>query len=290
MRTGLPSSFRASNRSGGRRPSRHDLIHSDWVNRNVLVADGNITAVFDWGSSMYGDHLYDVAWLVFCTPYTSGFDRLETRRLLRAHYVIGGVDPDDFDRRIECYELHIGLGALTYQVVLGDPILPDGLPPDSSKFPARRTRRADVEIDHRYTTKECDDQSAAKCRCWIRSTVDPARIHWRRLMRSGCGLVCGRWRGSIQRVVSTAGHPCARRLPAGPAVRVGCVAGRSGAFRRDPFPRRQTTQVRGRVHTTPPADHSQGTCSAGPARTWRRSGRRWRTGASGRRSGCHRCR
>jgi hygromycin-B 4-O-kinase len=101
-------------------PSRHDLIHSDWVNRNVLVAEGNITAVFDWGSSMYGDHLYDVAWLVFCTPYTSGFDRLETRRLLREHYVSQGLDPDDFDRRIECYELHIGLGALTYQVVLGD--------------------------------------------------------------------------------------------------------------------------------------------------------------------------
>jgi hygromycin-B 4-O-kinase len=101
-------------------PSRRDVIHRDLVNRNVLVTDANVTSVFDWGCSMYGDHLYDVAWLTFCAFYTSGFDRLETLRLARRHYVGEGFDPDDFDRRINCYELHIGLGALVYRVFLGD--------------------------------------------------------------------------------------------------------------------------------------------------------------------------
>ena len=101
-------------------PSRQDVIHRDWVNRNVLVTDANITSVFDWGCSMYGDHLYDVAWLTLCAPWTSGFDRQATRRVTREHYVAEGIDPDDFDRRVECYELHIALGALTYQAFLGD--------------------------------------------------------------------------------------------------------------------------------------------------------------------------
>jgi hygromycin-B 4-O-kinase len=101
-------------------PSRQDVIHSDLLNRNVLVNHGNITSVFDWGCSMYGDHLYDIAWLTFCAPYTAGFDRLEIRRLAREHYVDEGLDPDDFDQRIDCYELHIALGALTYSAFLGD--------------------------------------------------------------------------------------------------------------------------------------------------------------------------
>jgi len=52
-------------------PSRQDVIHRDLVNRNVLVTDAQITSIFDWGSSMYGDHLYDIAWLTFCASYTS---------------------------------------------------------------------------------------------------------------------------------------------------------------------------------------------------------------------------
>lgn len=101
-------------------PSGQDVIHRDWVNRNVLVTDAQVTSVFDWGSSMYGDHLYDVAWLTFCATYTVGFDRLETHRMARQHYGDEGIDPDDFDTRINCYELHIALGALTYRAFLGD--------------------------------------------------------------------------------------------------------------------------------------------------------------------------
>ena len=101
-------------------PSKQDVIHRDWVNRNVLVTATRITSVFDWGCSIYGDHLYDVAWLTFCAPWTVGFDRQAIRHETREHYVAEGIDPDDFDRRVECYELHIALGALTYQAFLGN--------------------------------------------------------------------------------------------------------------------------------------------------------------------------
>jgi hygromycin-B 4-O-kinase len=101
-------------------PSRRDVIHRDLVNRNVLVAGAEVTSVFDWGCSMYGDHLYDVAWLTFCASYTTGFDRSDVHRRARAHYAAQGIAPDDFDLRINCYELHIGLGALIYRAFLGE--------------------------------------------------------------------------------------------------------------------------------------------------------------------------
>ncbi len=36
------------------------LVHCDLINRNVLVAGGKINGVFDWGCSIYGDHLYEL--------------------------------------------------------------------------------------------------------------------------------------------------------------------------------------------------------------------------------------
>src|SRR5215472_12658602 len=41
-------------------PEERCLVHSDLLNRNVLTDSGTITAVLDWGSSFYGDALYDI--------------------------------------------------------------------------------------------------------------------------------------------------------------------------------------------------------------------------------------
>lgn len=46
-------------------PGERHTIHGDLLNRNVLVADLKITAVIDKGNALYGDWLYDVAWLIF---------------------------------------------------------------------------------------------------------------------------------------------------------------------------------------------------------------------------------
>ena len=42
-------------RSADSGPQERHLIHSDLLNFNVLVADDLISAVIDWGSSLYGD-------------------------------------------------------------------------------------------------------------------------------------------------------------------------------------------------------------------------------------------
>jgi hygromycin-B 4-O-kinase len=50
------------------------LVHGDLLNRNVHVADGRITGVFDWGSRRWGDHLYDLALMVFWAPWHPNLD------------------------------------------------------------------------------------------------------------------------------------------------------------------------------------------------------------------------
>ncbi len=96
------------------------LIHADLVNRNVLVNEGRITGVFDWGCSRFGDHLYDLAWFNFWAPWFPELDMqflwLEMEKRWRE---VGYVPQDKNSRLLACY-LHIGLDHLGYNAYLGD--------------------------------------------------------------------------------------------------------------------------------------------------------------------------
>ncbi len=89
-------------------PEIRQLVHGDFGFNNV-VSDGKaITGVFDWEQSMYGDPLYDVAWLDF---WDSGRD-YET--IFREHYKKEGRLPDNYKERVFCYKLQIGLGSMNF--------------------------------------------------------------------------------------------------------------------------------------------------------------------------------
>lgn len=96
------------------------LIHADLVNRNVLVKEGRITGVFDWGCSRFGDHLYDLAWFDFWAPWFPGLDMqllwLEAEKRWRE---VGYVPHNKVARLVACY-LHIGLDHLGYNAYLGN--------------------------------------------------------------------------------------------------------------------------------------------------------------------------
>jgi hygromycin-B 4-O-kinase len=47
------------------------MIHSVLLKRNVLTAEGKISAIIDWGCAMYGDFLYDLAWFSYWSPWYS---------------------------------------------------------------------------------------------------------------------------------------------------------------------------------------------------------------------------
>jgi hygromycin-B 4-O-kinase len=91
-----------------------ELIHGDLLNRNVLVSGNAVAGVLDWGNSMYGDSLYDAAWLIFCWPLYPQWESVDIRAHIRDHLCTGGRLPASFDERIHIYEIHIALGAVAH--------------------------------------------------------------------------------------------------------------------------------------------------------------------------------
>jgi len=96
------------------------LLHCDLVNRNVLVDAGKLAGIFDWGCSIYGDHLYELAWFEFWAPWYSQLDIGLLRSTLEQRWQQRGYTPSNKrDRLAACY-LHIGLDHLAYNAYLGD--------------------------------------------------------------------------------------------------------------------------------------------------------------------------
>jgi hygromycin-B 4-O-kinase len=70
--------------------------------------------VLDWGSSIYGDSLYDIAKFVFYTPWYNHWRSIDFAAEARAHYAAIGLDAPYFDERIRCYCLRIGIADMAY--------------------------------------------------------------------------------------------------------------------------------------------------------------------------------
>jgi hygromycin-B 4-O-kinase len=102
-------------------PEVRHLIHRDLLNRNVLVADdaSRLDAVFDWGCSVAGDFLYEVAWFTFWEPWYPALATIDFRRAIADHYQTIGLEVQNFDRRLACFELQIGLEHIAYATFTG---------------------------------------------------------------------------------------------------------------------------------------------------------------------------
>jgi hygromycin-B 4-O-kinase len=97
-----------------------ELVHGDLLNRNVLVSRNAVAGVLDWGNSMYGDSLYDAAWLIFCWPLYPQWKSIDIRAHVRDHLCVGDqLSAASFDERIHIYEIHIALGAVAYCAFAG---------------------------------------------------------------------------------------------------------------------------------------------------------------------------
>ena len=100
-------------------PGARHIIHGDLLNHNVLVNGSGISAVIDWGSAAYGDWLYDAAWFVYWWPWFPAWRRIDIRAGLDQHWKAGRGLPADLEFRLRCYQLHIGLDAMTYNAFTG---------------------------------------------------------------------------------------------------------------------------------------------------------------------------
>jgi hygromycin-B 4-O-kinase len=107
--------YAAMQRLIDRCPNERHVVHSDLLNFNVLVRDDCITAVIDWGSSIYGDFVFDLAWLTFWQPWYRAWDGVDIAQAAHDHYRAIGLDMPQFAERLRCYELFIGVTGLAYQ-------------------------------------------------------------------------------------------------------------------------------------------------------------------------------
>jgi hygromycin-B 4-O-kinase len=95
-------------------PEERHLVHDDLINFNVLVDGDDISALLDWGSSIYGDFLYDVAKLVFYQPWYKAWRNIDFAAEARAHYDAMSLAVPRFRERLTCYMLRIGIGDMAY--------------------------------------------------------------------------------------------------------------------------------------------------------------------------------
>ena len=72
------------------------------------------SAILDWGSSKYGDFVFDLAKLVFCAPRYPQWRDVDLAAEARAHYAAIGLEVAHFDERLRCYYLYEGIGGMVY--------------------------------------------------------------------------------------------------------------------------------------------------------------------------------
>lgn len=95
-------------------PEDRSLIHNDLMHFNVLTNNNRITAVFDWANAMYGDFLYDLAMFVFWEPMHDPIKDIDWKGEALKHFEKIGLEVPQFERRLQCCMIHLGLGSMAY--------------------------------------------------------------------------------------------------------------------------------------------------------------------------------
>lgn len=95
-------------------PEVRHVVHTDLFAGNVLVDEDRVTAVLDWGNSIYGDFLYDLAHIAFWMPWFPTLEGIDLAAEASAHYATAGIEVPAFEERMRSYMIHIGLDAQSY--------------------------------------------------------------------------------------------------------------------------------------------------------------------------------
>lgn len=101
-------------------PNERHLIHNDLLYHNVLVENNKISVVIDWGNSMYGDFLYDIALLTYYWSWFPEWKDIDIKQVVIDHYASTGFKVPGIERRLLCYQIHIGLDGIKYSAFTGN--------------------------------------------------------------------------------------------------------------------------------------------------------------------------
>jgi aminoglycoside phosphotransferase (APT) family kinase protein len=93
-------------------PDRRYLVHNDLLYHNVLRDDRGVI-VLDWGASIFGDFLYDVALLTFWWPWYARWNSIDIDALVRSRFAPG---VPHFAERLRLCEMDIGVSHIASQL------------------------------------------------------------------------------------------------------------------------------------------------------------------------------
>lgn len=95
-------------------PEERHLIHNDLLHFNLITKENKITGVIDWGCSLYGDFLYDLAMFDLWSFYYPSMEGIDWKAETKKYFEDIAVDMTHFDQRLKCYQCHLALDAIKY--------------------------------------------------------------------------------------------------------------------------------------------------------------------------------
>lgn len=95
-------------------PNVRYLVHGDYGFNNLMIDGDKVTGVFDWEHGMYGDFLYDVAWLDFWGNRPDLNNGINYADVFLKHYQERGVEIENYHERVLLHKLNLGIKSLTF--------------------------------------------------------------------------------------------------------------------------------------------------------------------------------
>jgi len=95
-------------------PEMQCILHTDMLHQNVLISNDRIAGVIDWGNSRFGDFLHELAIFTFYTPWFPAMSAIDWAGEAKRHYRQIGLEVPNFEARMRCYEVHVGLEGMAY--------------------------------------------------------------------------------------------------------------------------------------------------------------------------------
>jgi len=95
-------------------PEERYLVHNDLLHFNVLVDENKVAGVIDWGCSLYGDFLYDLAMFDLWQFYYPSMRGINFKAAAKKFFGQKGISLPHYDQRLKCYQCHLALDAIKY--------------------------------------------------------------------------------------------------------------------------------------------------------------------------------
>ena len=93
-------------------PEERYLVHGDFGGDNVIAQKDEITGIIDWSEALYGDFLYDVAWMDFWNNHA-----LSVKDTFYELSHNKGDNMDHYNERILAYQIRLGLSSLYFYAI-----------------------------------------------------------------------------------------------------------------------------------------------------------------------------